>query len=62
MSKSLFVRAREDEDTIQIGIVDPNLPYAQRPVEIVLVSNKDALLLAAEICQQFARERSTKSP
>lgn len=55
MVRDAFVRAVNDDGTIQIGHADPEGVYAERPIEIVTVSRMTALALIRELAQALAK-------
>lgn len=55
MVRDAFVRAVNDDGTIQIGHADPEGEYAERPVEIITVSRITALALISELAQALAK-------
>lgn len=54
----VFYRAGEghsEDDPIQLGIADPDLPYGDRPVEVVVVSRRTAGHLIAALAYALAQ-------
>jgi len=48
MIKDVFVRA-VTRDVIQIGVADPNLPYAERTVYVINITRAAALALIGDL-------------
>jgi hypothetical protein len=46
---------RNEDDPIQLGIANPDLPYGDRPVEVVLVTRATAAHLIATLAYALAQ-------
>lgn len=47
--RDVFVRAYNRDGTLQLGVADPDLPYGNRPVEVISITTANAYGLIASL-------------
>lgn len=47
--RDVFMRAYNRDGTLQLGVADPDLPYGDRPVEVISITPANAYALIASL-------------